>query len=135
MSSAGHKKLSLTDMSSAFVIYGLGLSLGVLVFLIELIFDRIKLHRRSAAVTEDKRQKVITSIVAVLAESSQDTINNLIDTDFTIETTVKSSDEYDEASMDEDTNKTVTAVTIEALLAFSKDQIEQDNISDVIELK
>ena len=40
--SAHVKALSLTDMSSAFVLLGLGLSLAVLVFLIELIYKRIK---------------------------------------------------------------------------------------------
>ena len=38
------KPLSLTDMSSAFVILGLGISLSILVFLIELVYKRIKAH-------------------------------------------------------------------------------------------
>ena len=42
--SAHVKALSLTDMSSAFVILGLGLSAAVLVFLIELIYKRINDH-------------------------------------------------------------------------------------------
>ena len=42
--SARIKPLSLVDMSSAFVILGLGISLSVLVFLIELIYKRIKDH-------------------------------------------------------------------------------------------
>ena len=39
--STRQKPLTLTDMSSAFVLLGLGLSLAVLVFLIELIYKRI----------------------------------------------------------------------------------------------
>ena len=42
--SARIKPLSLVDMSSAFVILWLGISLSVLVFLIELIYKRIKDH-------------------------------------------------------------------------------------------
>ena len=42
--SARIKPLSLVDMSSAFVLLGLGLSLAVLVFLIELTYKRIKDH-------------------------------------------------------------------------------------------
>ena len=38
------KPLSLVDMSSAFVVLGLGISLSILVFLIELIYKRIKDH-------------------------------------------------------------------------------------------
>ena len=43
-SDAGQKSLSLVDMASAFVILGLGISLSILVFLIELIYKRIKTH-------------------------------------------------------------------------------------------
>ena len=42
--SARIKPLSLVDMSSAFVVLGLGLSLAVLVFLLELIYKRIQDH-------------------------------------------------------------------------------------------
>ena len=42
--SSRHKPLALVDMASAFVILGLGISLSVLVFLIELIYKRIKNH-------------------------------------------------------------------------------------------
>ena len=42
--SARIEPLSLVDMSSAFVLLGLGLSLAVLVFLIELTYKRIKDH-------------------------------------------------------------------------------------------
>ena len=42
--SSHQKPLSLTDMSSAFVVLGLGLSLAFLVFLLELIYKRIKDH-------------------------------------------------------------------------------------------
>ena len=42
--SSGQKPLSLVDMSSAFVVLVLGVSLSILVFLIELIFKRIKDH-------------------------------------------------------------------------------------------
>ena len=38
------KPLSLVDMSSAFVVLGLGISLSILIFLLELIFKRIKDH-------------------------------------------------------------------------------------------
>ena len=38
------KALSLVDMSSAFVVFGLGISLSILVFLIELIYKRVKGH-------------------------------------------------------------------------------------------
>ncbi len=42
--SARQKALSLVDMSSAFVILGLGISLSILVFLIELVYKRINDH-------------------------------------------------------------------------------------------
>ena len=42
--SARIKPLSMVDMSCAFVILGFGVSLGVLFFLFELIFKRIKDH-------------------------------------------------------------------------------------------
>ena len=38
------KVLSLVDMSSAFVVLGIGVSLSILVFLIELIYKRINDH-------------------------------------------------------------------------------------------
>jgi len=38
------KVLSLVDMSSAFVVLGLGVSLSILVFIIELIYKRINDH-------------------------------------------------------------------------------------------
>lgn len=42
--SARQKALSLVDMSSSFVILGLGISLSILVFLMELIYNRINAH-------------------------------------------------------------------------------------------
>jgi hypothetical protein len=39
--SARAKRLSVVDMSSAFVVLGLGISLTILVFFIELIYKRI----------------------------------------------------------------------------------------------
>ena len=39
---AGHKALALLDMSFAFVILGIGLSLSILVFLLEIIYKRIQ---------------------------------------------------------------------------------------------
>ena len=39
--SAHQKALTLVDMSSAFVVFGLGISFAVLVFLIELVYKRI----------------------------------------------------------------------------------------------
>ena len=42
--SAQIKPLSLVDMASAFVVLGLGLSLAFLVFLLELVYRRIKKH-------------------------------------------------------------------------------------------
>ena len=42
-----HKKLTLKDMSSAFVLLALGMSLAFLVFLIELNVNRLNLHRSS----------------------------------------------------------------------------------------
>lgn len=36
------KKLSLADMSSAFVVLGLGISMAVLVFLMEIMYKRMK---------------------------------------------------------------------------------------------
>ena len=42
--SARQKSLNLYDMSTAFVILGLGISLAVLVFLLELIYKRIMDH-------------------------------------------------------------------------------------------
>ena len=41
---AHQKALTLKDMSSAFVVLGLGISLAFLVFLLELIYKRIKDH-------------------------------------------------------------------------------------------
>ena len=42
--SARIEALSLVDMSSAFVVFALGVSLSILVFLLELIYKRIKDH-------------------------------------------------------------------------------------------
>jgi hypothetical protein len=39
--SAHQKALKLADMSSAFVVFGLGISFAILVFLVELIYKRI----------------------------------------------------------------------------------------------
>lgn len=44
IASAGQKALSLVDMSSAFVVLGLGLSLAILVFFFEFIYKRIMDH-------------------------------------------------------------------------------------------
>ena len=44
-SSSRQKALSLIDLSSAFVLYGVGVGLAVLVFLVELLFNRIRQHR------------------------------------------------------------------------------------------
>jgi len=44
IASAGQKALSLVDMSSAFVVLGLGLSVAILVFLVEFVYKRIKDH-------------------------------------------------------------------------------------------
>ena len=41
---ARQKALSLVDMSSAFVVLGLGLSLAILVFLLELVYKCINDH-------------------------------------------------------------------------------------------
>ena len=48
--SARIKPLSLVDMSSAFVLFGLGISVSILVFLLELIYKRINDHN----FTDDK---------------------------------------------------------------------------------
>ena len=42
--SARIKPLTLVDMSSAFVVFGIGMSLAILIFLLELIYKRIKDH-------------------------------------------------------------------------------------------
>jgi len=39
--SAGQKKLTLVDMSSAFIVFGLGVCLSILVFIFELIFFKM----------------------------------------------------------------------------------------------
>ena len=39
--SAGQKKLTLVDMSSAFIVFGLGVCLSTLVFIFELVFFKI----------------------------------------------------------------------------------------------
>lgn len=44
LASARQKPLSLVDMSTAFVLLGLGISLAILVFLLELIYKRISDH-------------------------------------------------------------------------------------------
>ena len=43
--SSRQKALSLIDLSNAFVLYGVGVGLAVLVFLVELLFNRIRQHR------------------------------------------------------------------------------------------
>ena len=67
--SSRHKTLSLVDMSSAFVVLGLGISLSILVFLIELIYKRINDHYftvvdriRPVMIRRMRRQKMIESI-------------------------------------------------------------------------
>jgi len=42
--STHQKALSLVDMASAFVVLGLGVSLAILVYLLELIYKRINDH-------------------------------------------------------------------------------------------
>lgn len=44
--SAHQKSLSLVDLSSAFVVFSVGTSLSILVFLVELIFKRVHYHRK-----------------------------------------------------------------------------------------
>jgi len=53
-SSARHKPLSLIDMSSAFVVLGLGTSLAALIFLIELVYKRI--NDKYFNLIEDRRE-------------------------------------------------------------------------------
>ncbi len=67
--SSRHKALSLVDMSSAFVVLGLGISLSILVFLIELVYERINDHYftiidrvRPVMIRRMRRQKIIESI-------------------------------------------------------------------------
>ena len=43
--SSRQRALSLVDMSSAFIVLGLGLCLAFLVFLLEVIYKRIQIHR------------------------------------------------------------------------------------------
>jgi hypothetical protein len=43
--SSRQRALSLGDMSSAFIVLGLGLNLAFLVFLLEVIYKRIQMHR------------------------------------------------------------------------------------------
>ena len=57
--SAHVKPLSLVDMSSAFVVLGLGISLSILVFLIELIYKRIKDHYFTDHEDNEKRSPVV----------------------------------------------------------------------------
>ena len=42
--SARARRLLLVDMSSAFVVLGIGISFSLLVFLTELVYERIKAH-------------------------------------------------------------------------------------------
>ena len=64
--SAHVKPLSLVDMSSAFVVLGLGISLSIFVFLVELIYKRIKNHYFTdeqvvpSETKQSERQEVIT---------------------------------------------------------------------------
>ena len=44
VASARAKRLTLVDMSSAFVVLGLGISLSILIFLLELVYKRIQYH-------------------------------------------------------------------------------------------
>ena len=69
-SSARHKPLSLIDLSSAFVVLGLGTSLAALIFLIELFYKRINdyyfnpIEDRQRELTAIKTaRKVIGSVV------------------------------------------------------------------------
>ena len=57
------KPLSLVDMSSAFILFGLGISLSILVFLLELIYKRI--HNHYFAVDHDKVVKVVKANIVV----------------------------------------------------------------------
>ena len=43
--SSRQRALSLVDLTSAFIVLGLGLSLAFLVFLLEVIYKRIQIHR------------------------------------------------------------------------------------------
>ena len=43
--SAGQKSLSLVDMASAFIVFGIGMSSAILVFLLEVIY--YKIHKGS----------------------------------------------------------------------------------------
>ena len=58
--SARQKSLSLVDMSSAFVVFGIGASLSILVFLVELIFKRIHYHRKLFKI--DQHEKPTTKM-------------------------------------------------------------------------
>ena len=58
--SSRHKALSLVDMSSAFVVLGLGISLSILVFLIELVYKRINDHYFTTASTDDRTRPMKT---------------------------------------------------------------------------
>ena len=42
--SAGQKSLSLVDMASAFIVFGIGMSSAILVFLLEVIYYKINKH-------------------------------------------------------------------------------------------
>ena len=58
-SSARHKPLSLIDLSSAFVVLGLGTSLAALIFLIELFYKRINDYYFNPS---EDRQRELTAI-------------------------------------------------------------------------
>ena len=57
--SARAKSLALVDMSSAFVVLGLGISLSLLVFITEVISKRIQNHYFHHQCEDHNRQKVI----------------------------------------------------------------------------
>jgi len=57
--SARAKSLALVDMSSAFVVLGLGISLSLLVFITEVISNRIQNHYFHDHREDHNRQKVI----------------------------------------------------------------------------
>ena len=65
--SSGQKALSLIDMSSAFVLFGLGISLSILVFLLELIYTRISDHYFNTvpARVNDKKVKATTNTIGI----------------------------------------------------------------------
>ena len=63
------RPLNLMDMASSFIILGIGISLSTLVFLIELVYERINDHYftiidrvRPVMIRRMRRQKIIESI-------------------------------------------------------------------------